>query len=118
MTEIFLAEMSDALECACGESAQRQQYERNGTIKNDPAFNSNTIAEAELWLAEFLERNRGSSEANGVAFTESDVHKAYRTLRQYASGINGLSKKRIAPIVNLLIPVQCTSCSQQGYLHT
>ena len=104
-----------SLECTCGEPEQRQQYEKNGTIKNDPAFNSNKIAEAEVWLADFLERNLGSSAANGVAFTESDVRKAYKRLRQCASGIDGLSKKWIAPMVHLLIP-QFTALFNYVYL--
>ena len=104
-----------SLECTCGEPEQRQQYAMNGTIKNDPAFNSNKIAEAEVWLADFLERNLGSSAASGIAFTESDVHKAYKSLRQCASGIDGLSKKWIAPMVHLLIP-QFTALFNYVYL--
>ena len=89
------------LECMCPEPVQRAHSLQIGEIKMNADFDWARAAEAEAWMRDFLAEGRG---LNGSDFTESEVTAAFKKLKQGVHGIDGLSRKYVFPLLDVLIP--------------
>ena len=93
---------SGADSCRCNAAYQRAHYARNGRPRENPDFDAERAREAEAWLADFLSSGRGRG--GGASFSETEVHTAFKRLRQCAPGIDGLSKMWMKPLETALLP--------------
>ena len=82
---------------------QRRQYESCGRVVEKPDFDKEEGKDAEAWLLEFVQSDRGRQGAGG--FTTEDVETALRRMRECAPGIDGISKRWVVPLRSLIVPL-------------
>ena len=103
------------LECTCSEKMQRESYQEIGSIRPNPDFDSQRAVDAANWIKDFIDSGRGLS-GNSVPFSERAVRAAFQRLNQCGSGIDGLSKKFLVPILETLLPL-ATALFSYIYCH-
>ena len=90
-----------SMSCMASPEEQRQHISELSQIQENVDFDEPRVQEAVDWINEFLREGRGTGAHPG--YTEKHVENAFHRLNECASGVEGLTKKAVAPALKVML---------------
>ena len=89
------------MSCMASPEEQRRHISELSLIQENADFDEPRVQEAIDWINEFLREGRGTGAHPG--YTEKHVKDAFHRLNECASGVDGLTKKAVAPALLVML---------------